>query len=182
MISVLYTRKDSVYKSMGLDCWDFERDANRYGGGNVVIAHPPCRGWGRFKAFATGVRPGELELAIKAVNKIRLYGGVLEHPHASSLWRRVNLPRPGQYDNYGGFCIHVNQCWFGHNAQKSTWLYVNGCSIRDVPRIPVSLVLPLKKVEYMCVKEREATPLAFATWLVDLAKVIAQKKNELCLV
>lgn len=44
MVSVLYVRNDSVYKELDVDCWDIERDARKWPGGNPVVAHPPCLG------------------------------------------------------------------------------------------------------------------------------------------
>lgn len=73
-ISALFVRKDSVYKTLGIDCWDIERDATNWPGGNPIIAHPPCRAWGKLSAFAHP-RPGEKELAIKSIELIREWGG-----------------------------------------------------------------------------------------------------------
>src|SRR5687768_16317280 len=99
MISVLYTRADSIYKQLGVDCWDIERDARKWPGGNPIVAHPPCRAWGQLSHFANPIQ-GEKELAISAINQIRKYGGVLEHPRGSKLWHEMNLPMPGKVDKF----------------------------------------------------------------------------------
>ena len=78
-ITVLFARRDSVYKTMGADVWDADRNALYWRGGNPVVAHPPCRAWGRLRKFAKP-QPGELDLARFAVAQVRRYGGVLEHP------------------------------------------------------------------------------------------------------
>ena len=31
----------------GFDCWDIERNALNWPGGNPIVAHPPCRAWGQ---------------------------------------------------------------------------------------------------------------------------------------
>ncbi len=181
MISVLYTRADSIYKQLGVDCWDMERDARKWPGGNPIVAHPPCRAWGQLSHFAKP-RPDEKELAISAVKQIRKYGGVLEHPRASKLWKEMNLPMPGEVDEYGGYSICVNQSWWGHKAEKKTLLYIVGCKIGGLPPIPISF----NAIEYtvgskkkkksgrrtkkeITKKEREATPVEFAKWLIEVA-------------
>jgi hypothetical protein len=42
-IAALFTRSDSHYKSLGLDCYDFERDALTWPGGSPGVYHPPCQ-------------------------------------------------------------------------------------------------------------------------------------------
>jgi len=74
MVSILYVREDSIYKSLDVDCWDFNRDARTWPGGNVVVAHPPCRAWGKMAQFSKP-RKDEKDLAIHAVNSIRTWGG-----------------------------------------------------------------------------------------------------------
>lgn len=181
-VSVLFVQKESIYYSLPVDCWDILRDARNYTGPNPVVCHPPCRAWGRLKAFAKP-RPDEKELAVKAVDFVRLYGGVLEHPSGSSLWRELNLPLGNCADQYGGFTISVNQSWFGHQAQKKTLLYICGICRSQVPQLPLSF----NAIEYtvggssknnraahkknISKKKREATPLAFALWLVQLASL-----------
>jgi hypothetical protein len=183
MIAALYVRADSVYKSMGLDAWDIERDAAKYSGPHPIIAHPPCRSWGRFRKLAKP-RPGEKELGVLAVAQVRTWGGVLEHPQASSLWKACNLPLPrrGAVDEFGGFTLDVEQYWWGHKAKKRTWLYVCGCKPSDVPSMPIRISEPeyyvtpgnLRKGDAgykpsITKSEREATPPEFAKWLADLA-------------
>ena len=120
-VAILFARVDSVYKSIpGCDVWDAERDARKWPGGSPVVAHPPCRLWGRLRHFANVV-PGEKELATWAVEKVREYGGVLEHPHGSLLWRVMNLPRLGARDEWGGWTAALPQFWLGHKAEKASW-------------------------------------------------------------
>jgi hypothetical protein len=178
MISVLFTRKDSVYKSMNLDCYDIERNALTWAGGNPIIAHPPCRAWGQLAHFANP-RPGEKELAIYSINLIRKYGGVLEHPRASKLWKEMNLPLGKQTDEYGGYTISINQSWFGHKAEKKTLLYICGVERNNLPEIPLKFDL----IEYVVSSsrkkagkkeiskaDRERTPIDLAKWLIQVAE------------
>lgn len=194
LVSILFTRSDSIYKTLGVDCWDIDRDATKWPGGNSIVAHPPCRCWGTLKHFAKP-RPGEKELAIWAVRQIRKWGGVLEHPRSSSLWKHMNLPTGTQRDEFGGFSISVNQHWFGHRAEKKTLLYIVGMDPGDLPDYSFSNELPTgviysgfkrpnknapksvwKKVCHkngrveISKKEREATPVEFAKWLIEVAK------------
>lgn len=93
-VAVLFARADSVYKTLpGCDVYDMERDARIYDGPHPVVAHPPCRSWGRLRAFASP-RPDERNLARLAVAMVREFGGVLEHPAGSTLWAAQSLPPP----------------------------------------------------------------------------------------
>lgn len=178
-VSVLFVTKDSVYKSLVHDCYDINRDALSFCGTNPVIAHPPCRAWGQLSHMAKP-RQGERELAIWAVDIIRKNGGVLEHPRASKLWKELNLPVGKDSDEYGGFSICVNQSWFGHKAQKKTLLYIVGVKRKDIPPYPITFdavqyTISTSKAKNRVKKEapkkdREATPLQFAKWLIELAK------------
>ena len=185
-VSALFVRSDSIYKELGIDSWDIERDAKKWPGGNPIIAHPPCRAWGKLKAFAKP-RPDEKELAIWSIEQIRKWGGVLEHPRHSALWKELKLPTGKQIDKYGGFSISVNQHWFGHLAKKETLLYICGIKPGNIPDIPISFdaiqytVCSSKKTT--CKKEipkkmREATPEAFAKWLIELAKMCKMKRLD----
>ncbi len=179
MVTVLFARADSVYKTLpGLDVWDKERDARKWSGGNPVVAHPPCRAWGRLRTFANP-EPGEKELAIWAVDQVRRFGGVLEHPHGSTLWDEMGLPEPGKRDFAGGWTLPVLQFWWGHRAEKATDLYIVGCEPKDIPPMPFVMGEPTHVVQsrkrfdhrpHISKAERQHTPLAFAMWLVELAR------------
>lgn len=182
MVAVLFARTDSIYKTLpDLDVWDIDRDARNWQGGCPVIAHPPCRAWGRLRAFANP-RPGERELALWAVEQVRQWGGVLEHPASSTLWPEAKLPKPGTRDDFGGFTIWISQWWFGHRADKPTYLYIVGCEPEDLPPIPYKLgeathVIQSRKREnyrpHVTKAEREHTPLDLALWLREVALRVA---------
>lgn len=170
-----------MYKGIpGCDVWDEDRDAMTWTGGLPVVAHPPCRAWGRLSHMAKP-RTGEKDLARFAVDMVRAYGGVLEHPAWSKLWQDKNLPHPGTMDSYGGFTMPVHQHWWGHKAEKSTWLYIVGCAPRDLPAFPFRIDYPTHVIASRSrlrpettKADRERTPPELAQWLVDLAKRCGQ--------
>ena len=189
-VSALFVRKDSVYKSLGIDCWDIDRDARKWPGGNSVIAHPPCRAWGQLSHFAKP-RPDEKQLAVWSIEQIRRYGGVLEHPRASKLWPFMGLLLPGKgKDEYGGYSLCVNQSWWGHPAEKKTFLYIVGCHEKCLPDMPLNLdaiqytissKVKLKSgrrsKRELSKKQREVTPVEFAKWLVEVARICNKNIN-----
>jgi hypothetical protein len=186
-VSVLFARQDSIYKTLGVDVWDIERDARNFTGTNAVVCHPPCRAWGQLRHFAKP-RPDEKKLAIYSIDLIRCNGGVLEHPRASSLWQHMNLPIGNQVDEFGGYTLSVNQSWWGHKAEKKTLLYVCGCPRAELPPTPIRFDLITHVVSNEARKgqpgykpritqyEREATPLEMAKWLIEVA-ALCQKTN-----
>lgn len=178
--AVLFARSDSVYKDLGnCDVWDVDRDARGYDGVLPVVAHPPCRAWGRLRTFANP-RPDEKELAFFAVDQVRRVGGVLEHPASSTLWGAAGLPLPLDIDSFGGWTLPIVQSWFGHRAEKKTWLYIVGVRPLELPVMPLVLGrashvigsskfgLPGCRPE-VSRAEREHTPRALAEYLVNLA-------------
>lgn len=139
MIAVLFARSDSVYKALDCDVWDIERDARNWPGGVPVVAHPPCRAWGRLRALANP-RHDEKPLALFAVGQVRRFGGVVEHPAHSTLWGAAGLPAPGRgADKFGGWTLPIFQSWFGHRAEKATFLYIVGCVPAQMPVFPFSM-------------------------------------------
>ena len=170
MIAALYCRRDTPYRLLpGVSVWDEARDARLYLGSYPVIAHPPCRGWGRY-AHKAKVRPGETDLAFHALQLVRTFGGILEHPAYSGFWKAALIPRPGEPpDCFGGYTIVVNQVDWGHRALKPTWLYLCGIDRAALPPFPEPGV-PVNTVENMWRGERERTPARFAAWLVQAAK------------
>lgn len=179
-VAVLFARADSIYKTMpGCDVYDIERDARTWPGGAPVVAHPPCRAWGRLRHFAKP-RPDEKELAIWAVDQVRRYGGVLEHPAESTLWAHMGLPTPGRApDQHGGWTAEIRQCDWAHKAEKRTWLYIVGVHPDELPAFPprsepTGVIKPQRGVQrtlkIVTKAEREHTPPALAAWLVELAR------------
>jgi len=183
-VSVLFARADSVYKTLpGCDVWDKERNAMLYDDDSPLVAHPPCRAWGRLRTFANP-EPGERNTARLAVALIRKNGGVLEHPAGSGLWADQGLPVPGaHHDEYGGWTLPIVQMWWGHKAEKKTWLYIVGCEPQNVPEMPMLLgyathVIQSRKRNdsrpHVSKAEREHTPPDLAAWLIELARRCAR--------
>jgi hypothetical protein len=184
-VAALFVRADSVYKTMpGVDAWDEARDARSWPGGDPVVAHPPCRAWSSLRHMAKP-RPDERDLAPWALEQIRRFGGVLEHPRSSLLWRMRGMPTiGGARDAHGGWLLPLHQHWWGHRAEKPTILYIVGVGPLEIPTIPMHLdLVPCKVVSWagfrkgmpgwrgeVNKKERERTPPAFADWLVELAR------------
>lgn len=184
-VAVLFARADSHYKALpGVDVWDAERDARRWPGGAPVVAHPPCRAWGQLRHMAKP-RPDEKDLAIFAVEKVREFGGVLEHPKQSQLWPVAGLPVPGRVDEFGGWTLPIFQSDWGHRAEKATLLYIVGCEPVELPDMPLKLgrathVIASSKRKvpgarpWVTDAEREHTPPELAAWLVELARRCGQ--------
>lgn len=144
MIAALYVETGGCYYGLrGVSPWDIQKDARRYKGPWPVVAHPPCQRWGRFwhgapckpHQYRLGDDGGCFKAALQAV---RGYGGVLEHPKDSHAWTAFGLTRPPKdggwvFDGTGWTCC-VEQGHYGHPARKATWLYYVG------PRKPRDLV------------------------------------------
>lgn len=170
MVAVLFARADSHYKQIpGCDVWDEVRDGRLWPGGQSVVAHPPCRAWGRY-AHKANAPAHEKDLARFSVAMVRRWGGVLEHPANSGLWADQGLPAPGRRDGHGGHTVAVLQKWWGHEAEKPTWLYIIGCAPGGLPPVPITLRAASNTIENMCRQKRERTPFDFAVWLCDLAR------------
>ena len=100
MVAVLFARADSNYKALGCDVWDAERDARRWPGGDAVVAHPPCRAWGRLRAFAKP-RPDEKPQRERFIETARELGVVETAEAFERAFKAVSQPhresvgRPG---------------------------------------------------------------------------------------
>jgi hypothetical protein len=119
-----------------------------------------------------------------ALASVRQFGGVLEHPKGSTLFRSYDLPLPGHLpDAFGGITIEVRQCDWGHVARKWTWLYVVGC--RDLPpcppvrepthwasgvHTPGARGKPPAGIKICSAEQRRRTPPGFALWLLEVAR------------
>lgn len=137
MIAALYVERGGCYFGLdGVDPWDEARDARLYAGPWPVVAHPPCQRWGKFWAGQplsikrTGqrkVKGDDGGCFASALESVRRFGGVLEHPWGSHAWPHFGLnvpPRNGGWtkaDEYGWTCV-VEQGRYGHYSRKPTLL------------------------------------------------------------
>ena len=136
-IAALFVEDGGIYANLpDVEIWTIDRDARRYAGPWPVVAHPPCQRWGRFWHGSTS-KPHQFRLGDDggcfeaALNAVRRYGGVLEHPADSHAWGQFELhkpPRSGGWisaDWYSGWTCYVEQGHYGHMSRKGTWLYAN---------------------------------------------------------
>lgn len=137
MISALYVETGGCYFGLpDVDPWDEASDARTYAGPYPVVAHPPCQRWGRFWHGSTR-KPHQFRLGDDggcfeaALNAVRQWGGISEHPADTHAWKAFDLTTPVRAggwwpaDDRGGFTCHVEQGHYGHMARKGTWLYAN---------------------------------------------------------
>ena len=138
MLAVLYVQPNGCYSGLpGIDTWDEKRDARGYQGPYPVVAHPPCQLWGRFAIInykrwgGEHNRPGNDGGCFSAaVESVRRWGGVLEHPAYSNAWATHHLLKPigigWQQMGAGQYVCEVWQSAYGHLARKKTWLFYFG--------------------------------------------------------
>lgn len=144
MIAALYVETDGCYFGVpGVDPWDQARDARLYAGPHPVVAHPPCQRWGRFWHGSTR-KPHQFELGDDggcfeaALDAVRQWGGVLEHPCDSRAWGFFGLNPPQRFAGWRpagdcrGWTCYVEQGHYGHMSRKPTWLYA--CRV-DLPEL-----------------------------------------------
>jgi len=188
-VAALFVQPNGHYFNLaGVEPWDEVRDARTYSGPHRVVAHPPCSRWCQLAyinqkryGHKVGDDGGCFEAALNAV---RVYGGVLEHPAFSYAWPAFKIPRPPragwQATSCGGWVCQVSQAAYGHRARKLTWLYYSGVnpplSLRwDVPA-PTAQVSFCKNhgnspLPRLSKKEASRTPLAFRDMLLSLARI-----------
>jgi hypothetical protein len=133
IVAGLYVEPAGVYsEAENVELWDKARDARLYAGPWPVVAHPPCARWCALAPLLQsmhGYMIGDDGGCFKAaLNAVRRFGGVLEHPAHSLAWRRFALPRPGRHGwttalEDPGMTCEVDQAAYGHPARKRTWLY-----------------------------------------------------------
>jgi hypothetical protein len=192
-VAALYVETNGVYYGLDdVDPWDEARDARLYAGPWPVVAHPPCNKWSplayinrrRISGYEIGDDGGCFEAALNAV---RTYGGVLEHPADSLAWKQFDLAQPGRYWSsslldHGAWVTEVDQGRYGHGARKRTWLYAVGQLAADLPdldwRVAESDVIVSGFLHHAGTdesrrvrpKEASRTPEAFRDVLLDMAR------------
>jgi hypothetical protein len=207
-IAALFVDPKGIYSTMpDVDCWGEDRDARLYTGPHPVIAHPPCARWCRLAGMVEkqfGHKVGDDGGCFAAaLDAVRRYGGVLEHPAYSKAWAAHGLtkPRTGggwqRADLLGGWSCYVEQGRYGHVMKKATWLYAYGV---ELPSLLWGSVhdADVKASMSWCGKwrgdkrapraddnrrritkrETRATPQAFADVLVEMARKAAPRSNQ----
>jgi hypothetical protein len=200
MIAALYVQTGGCYYGLdGVDPWDKARDARQYTGPHPVVAHPPCERWGRYWGGGPSVKVprkmGDDGGCFKsAINAVRAYGGILEHPEGSHAWRAFHLNTPPRHGGWvvadwvGGWTCCVEQGAYGHRARKATWLYARGVElpsllwgknpgpfVRLEPGHRSTAEGQLKRsaappIERISAFERIGTPLPFRDLLLGIAR------------
>lgn len=195
MIAALFVQRGGVYWDLpGVDAWDEARDARLYAGPWPVVAHPPCARWGRMAEVAFGKRLGtrlgeDGGCFESALNSVRAWGGVLEHPAGSKAWPKFCLlspPMDGGWvpaGDWRGWTCHVEQGAYGHRTRKATWLYAV-TPPRLLPELRWGASSPTGYQPYqrerptgpwstfskLSARQRSATPLPFRDLLLSIAR------------
>jgi hypothetical protein len=142
-VAALFVDPAGVYSGLpGVEVWDEARDARLYAGPWPVVAHPPCARWSRLAGFTEarfgykrGADGGCFEAALEAV---RRWGGVLEHPAYSAAWDAYGLPEPSVREGWcyglhdGGASCYVEQGRYGLPVKKATWLYAYNVELPEL--------------------------------------------------
>lgn len=199
-VAALYVQTGGTYYGLAdLDPWDEARDARTYDGELPVVAHPPCARWGRYWGGAPTTWP-RLKLGddggcfAAALDAVRTWGGVLEHPEGSHAWRAHELNLPPMAGGWivadwdGGWTCCVEQGHYGHMARKATWLYVAWLDPpslawgKSEARIRLDEVYHSAEERRRAVKtgacqrlsarQRAATPEPFRDLLIDMARSV----------
>lgn len=177
-IAALYVDPRGPYPSLVREWYDEGRDAKTYAGPWPVVAHPPCGPWGRLRFLC---RKQDASCGPHAVAMVRRFGGVLEHPSESLLFRACAMPFPDELTDGYGRTYALRQVSWGHSCEKPTWLYVvgvdpklvisglrrGGAATHRVTSGPRGPQLPTASHI-----KRRLTPPAFARWLVELAATV----------
>lgn len=204
-VAALFVMEDGPYAGRpDVEVWGVSRDARLYEGPYPVVAHPPCERWGRYwhggpSARVRRVKGDDGGCFLSALEAVRRWGGVLEHPAASSAWAAFGLlapPRSGGWvmaDWRGGWTCCVDQGHYGHLAQKATWLYA--CHVPVLPRLAwgpstrrevldgLSLEARRRRVktgtcQRLSKRQRTETPVMFRDVLLSMAVAVGLGRLE----
>jgi hypothetical protein len=206
-IAALFVETNGCYFSLPhVDPWDRDRDARAYAGPHPVVAHPPCERWGRYWGGAPWQKGDQRKKMgddngcfAAALDAVRTYGGVIEHPEGSHAWRHFGLnapPRKGGWvvaDFQGGWTCCVEQGWYGHRARKATWLYAVETDLPSLRwgRAPGDFVrledgyhskeeraraVKTGACQRLSKKQRAATPAEFRDLLISMVLPLARRR------
>jgi len=209
MIAALYVETDGCYYGIeGVEPWGARdkgggtvvldgRDARAYLGPHPVVAHPPCKRWGRYWSGGPSARVKRKKgddggCFAAALAAVRRWGGVLEHPEASHAWYAHGLNKPPKHggwiraDFLGGWTCCVEQGHYGHRARKATWLYAHGIALPTLTWGKSEGHVKLDEgfhsaeerrraiktgvCQRMSKKQRLTTPLPFRDLLIEMAR------------
>lgn len=167
-IAALCVNNYSVYKRLGLNCYDKNRDVRTFLGTEPVICHPPCRGWSAYMRHQAKPPAGEKDLALFCAERVLVNGGILEHPAHSRFMVDFLKIKAGQ--EKGPFrCIEIHQSWFGYPMRKRTWLLMPATwSDIDIPFRLTQYGKEKQIFENMSQSARSMTTEQFAKWLIAL--------------
>lgn len=170
---VLFTQqKSNYYNLQGFDCYDQVRNAFTCDSSLPGIYHPPCRRFSRLRGLSTAPQ-NERIFGYWSIGRVRKYGGIVEHPADSLLWKQCKVGTPSSPDSWGGYLISVNLSWFGYPAQKRTGLYIVGVPYKDLPALPLSFDAITRivsssrssKLKEVSKSKRSMTPVKLCYWL-----------------
>lgn len=178
VIAALYVDPQGVYAGVeGVDVWGEDRDAKLYDGPHSVVAHPPCKSWSLMGQCRPEIVRGEDGGCFKAaLDAVRTYGGVLEHPAYTHAWRAFGLTTPLSYGwstslFLDGWTCEIDQAWYGHPANKRTWLYYVGAEPPQMRWGPAPTTgLTVRNDGGGGRDQRSRTPVEFRDALLDVAR------------
>ena len=195
-VAALFVETGGVYfNDPDIDPWDISRDARLYSGPYPVVAHPPCQLWGALASVNYSRWGGEYNKPgndkgcfASALNSVRNFGGVLEHPAKTRAWAEYGIEKPywigWKQTNCGGWVCEVWQSAYGHRANKATWLYYCGTNppfelrwgrpkgthqVGCQCRQGIRKTEPWRNKPTLSKREANATPLEFRDELLRLA-------------
>lgn len=198
-VAALFVETGGCYFDLpGVDPWDEPRDARLYAGPWPVVAHPPCQRWGAMAIVnftrwgGEHNRPGnDGGCFAAALNAVRRWGGVLEHPAKSRAWAHHGLLTPKHRGWHrcptGGWVCEVWQSAYGHRANKATWLYAYGVGLP--PQLNWAQPIGTHQVGFhdqrgksrnkptLSRREAAQTPVAFRDALISIAKASAPESH-----
>jgi len=169
-INVLFTNKFSIYDILNCNTYNEDRNALTFSKNIPAIYHPPCRLFSRLKTFSKADK-SEKELAFWSIEKVNKYGGLIEHPLGSSLFKESGIKLND--DNH----IIIKLSNFGFEAEKKTIIYFNGIEKNELPLLPYNNRPVKKTIPQLSYKKRANTPFCCAIYLIELIKFMYIKNN-----